>query len=153
PEVPATPAAPYAWLAFAGRWGQKEQGINNGPTGPATKPQWSAPIQWAATLRNTSVELPGGRTFGMSVGTFFCGAVTGGATVLNWSVIHPLPFIALLLLVLGALLGAVTATTWRPPDPYPLRKQRQGGQIFRATIRVYVENLPTFAAAGAIFVP
>jgi hypothetical protein len=153
PDVPSSPSAPYAWLAFGGRWGQKEAGINNGPTGPAAKPQWSAPIQWAAGLRNTSLELPGGRTLGVSVGNFFCDAVTGGALALDWSLIHPLPFIALLLLFLGALLGAVAATTWRPPDPHPLRRQRQGGQIFRATTRVYSRNLPTFAAAGAIFVP
>jgi hypothetical protein len=44
-------------------------------------------------------------------------------------------------------------TTWRPPDPHPLRQRRQGGQIFRATTRGYIQNLPTFAAAGAIFLP
>ena len=109
--VPSSAAAPYAWLAFEGRWGQKEKGINNGPTGPAAKPQWSAPIQWAAGLRNTSLELPGGRTLGVSVGGFFCGAVTAGATVLDWSLIHPLPFIALLLLILGGVLGAAAATS------------------------------------------
>ncbi len=151
--VPSSAAAPYAWLAFEGRWGQKEKGINNGPTGPAAKPQWSAPIQWAAGLRNTSLELPGGRTLGVSVGGFFCGAVTAGATVLDWSLIHPLPFIALLLLILGGVLGAAAATAWRPPDPHPLRRRREGGQIFRATTRVYAQNLPTFAAAGAIFIP
>jgi hypothetical protein len=79
--------------------------------------------------------------------------VTTGATVWNWAVIHPLPFIALLVLVLAGLLGAAAATTWTPPDPHPLRRQRQGGQIFRASTRVYLRNLPTFAAAGAIFVP
>ena len=153
PEIPTSASSPYAWLAYGGRWGQKEKGINNGPTGPASKPQWSAPIQWAAGLRNTSLELPGGRTFGVSVGTFFCDAVTRGAIALDWSLNHPVPFVALLLLFLGGLLGAVATTTWRPPDPHPLRQPRQGGQIFRATTRVYLQNLPTFAAAGAIFVP
>jgi hypothetical protein len=136
PDVPSSPSAPYAWLAFGGRWGQKESGINNGPTGPASKPQWSAPIQWAAGLRNTSLELPDSRPFGISVGNFFCGAVTGGAMVLDWSLIHPLPFIVVLLLVVGGLLGAMVATTWRPADPHPLRRRRQGGQIIRATTRV-----------------
>ena len=153
PDVPSSAVAPYAWLAFQGRWGQKERGINNGPTGPASKPQWSAPIQWAAGLRNTSLELPGGRPFGVSVGNFFCGGVTGGAKVLDWSLIHPVPFIALVLLGLGGLLGAAATTAWRPPDPHPLRAQRQGGQIFRASTRVYTRNPLTFAAAGAIFVP
>jgi hypothetical protein len=153
PDVPSSASAPYAWLAFQGRWGQKEKGINNGPTGPATKPQWVAPIEWGSGLRNTSVELPGGRPFGISVGNFFCGAVTGGATVLNWSIVHPVSFIAALLLVAGALLGAALTTTWRPPDPHPLRRQRQGGQIFRASRRVYARNLPMFVAAGANFLP
>jgi hypothetical protein len=79
--------------------------------------------------------------------------VTAGATILDWSLIHPLPFIALLLLLLGVLLAAVATTTWRPPDPHPLRRRRQGGQIFLATRRIYAQNLLTFAAAGAIFVP
>src|SRR5262249_21478538 len=142
-----------AWLALGGGWGEKEKGINNGPTGPATKPQWSAPIEWGNGLRNTSVELPGGRPFGVSVGTFFCGAVTAGATMLNWSLIHPVPFVAALLIVIGALFCAALTTTWRRPDPKPLRRQRQGGQIFRAARRVHARNLPTFVAAGAIFVP
>ena len=153
PDAPSSATAPYAWLAFEGRWGQKESGINNGPTGPASKPQWSAPIEWAAGLRTTSIEVPTGTAFGLSVGNFFCGAVTGGATVLNWALVHPLPFVALLALGLAGLLGAAVATTWRPPDPHQLRRRRQAGQIFSATPRVYAQNFLTFAAAGAIFVP
>jgi hypothetical protein len=153
PDIPSSALAPYAWLAFQGRWGQRERGINNGPTGPGAKEQWLTPIEWADGLRSTSVEVPGGRAFGVSVGNFFCGAVSRGAIALNWSLIHPVPFVALLLLVFAGLLVAVAATTWRPPDPHPLRMRRQGGQIFRATTRLYAENLPTFAVAGAIFVP
>ena len=153
PDVPSSAASPYAWLAFQGRWGQKEAGINNGPTGPASKPQWSAPIDWAAGLRNTSIEVPSGTAFGLSVGNFFCGAVTAGATALNWSLIHPVPFVALVLLALMGLLTALATTTWRPPDPRPIRRRRQGGQIFRATSRIYARNIPIFAAAGAIFLP
>jgi hypothetical protein len=153
PDVPASAASPHAWLAFQGRWGQKEAGINNGPTGPASKPQWSAPIEWAAGLRNTSIEVPSGTAFGLDVGNFFCGAVTAGATLLKWSLIHPVPFVALVLLALIGLLTALATTTWRPPDPRPIRRRRQGGQIFRATSRIYARNIPIFAAAGAIFLP
>ena len=153
PDIPSSASAPYAWLAFQGRWGQHERGINNGPTGPGEKPQWFAPIEWADALRTTSVEVPSGRAFGLSVGNFFCGAVARGAIMLNWSLIHPVPFVVLLLLVLVGLLAAVAVTTWRPADPHHLRMRPQGGQIFRATTRVYAEHLPTFAAAGAIFLP
>jgi hypothetical protein len=153
PAIPTSPSAPFAWLAFDGRWGQKEAGINNGPTGPGAKQQWSAPIEWADGLRNTSVEIPGSRPFGLNVGGFFCGAVSGGAIALNWSLIHPLPFVALLLLVVTSLFAVVVRTTWRPPDPHPLRRSRQGGQIFRATTRLYGLDLGFFAGVGAIIVP
>src|SRR5205807_7318928 len=35
---------------------------------------------------------------------FFCGAVSRGAITLNWSLIHPVPFVALVLLALAGLL-------------------------------------------------
>jgi hypothetical protein len=153
PDIPSSASAPYAWLAFQGRWGQKEAGINDGPTGPGAKQQWTAPIEWADGLRDTSVEVPSGTAFGLSVGNFFCGAVTRGALTLNWALLHPVPFLALVLLVLVGVLAAMASTTWRPPDPHPLRRRRQGGQIFWAAWRVYGENIPIFAAAGVIFVP
>jgi hypothetical protein len=153
PDAPSSASAPYAWLAFKGRWGQREAGINNGPTGPADKEQWLAPIEWSGGLRDTSIEVPSGTAFGLNVGNFFCGAVTGSATALNWALIHPVPFVALLLLSLAGLLVAIERTTWRPPDPHPLRRRRQGGQIFRAAWRVYAENIPVFLAAGVIFIP
>jgi hypothetical protein len=153
PDIPSSPSAPYAWLAFQGRWGQRESGINNGPTGPGAKEQWLAPIEWADGLRTTSFEVPSGRAFGLSVGNFFCGAVSAGAIALNWSLNHPVPFVALLILLVFGMLASLAATTWRPPDPEPMRMERQGGQIFRATTRIYAEHLPTFVAAGASFVP
>ncbi len=153
PDIPSSASAPYAWLAFQGRWGQREAGINDGPTGPGAKQQWTAPIEWADGLRDTSVEVPSGTAFGLSVGNFFCGAVTRGALAFNWALLHPVPFLALVLLVLVGVLVAMASTTWRPPDPHPLRRRRQGGQIFRAAWRVYGENIPIFAAAGVIFVP
>ena len=56
------------------------------------------------------------------------GAVTGGAIALNWALIHPVPFVALVLVALVGMLGAVAKTTWRPPDPTPIRRRRQGGR-------------------------
>jgi hypothetical protein len=153
PDIPASPSAPFAWLAFQGRWGQHEGGINNGPTGPGAKVQWSMPIEWADGLRDTSVEVPGANAFGLSVGGFFCGAVTGGAIVLNWSLLHPSPFLAVLAAIVLGLFAAAGRTTWRPPDAHPLRRQRRGGQIFRASVRVYGQQIGTFVGVGAIFIP
>jgi ABC-type sugar transport system permease subunit len=153
-QVPASASDPDAWLAFDGRWGQKEKGINNGPTGPATKPQWSAPIDWANGLRDSSVVVPEiPSTLGLSVTSFFCGAVTQGSIVLNWAIVHPVAFLVLVVVMAAAALAAVGRTTWRPPDPRPLRRERGGGQIFRAARRLYGNNLRMFTAMGAIFVP
>jgi hypothetical protein len=147
-------SSPYAWLAYDGRWGELEKGLNNGPTGPATKGSWSRPINWANSLRNNSVVVPETPGFlGLTVTGFFCGAVTQGSIVLNWAIYHPWAFLALLGIMMLAGVGAVTRTTWRPPDETPLRKVRGGGQIFRAARRLYGDNLGMFAAMGAIFVP
>jgi hypothetical protein len=152
--VPASARDPFAWLGFDGRWGQEEKGINNGPTGPATKDSWSAPIDWANGLRDESVEVPETPTaLGLSATSFFCGAVTQGSIVLNWAIVHPWAFLALVGFMAVVALGAVTRTTWRPPDPHPLRRERGGGQIFRAARRLYGNNLWTFMAMGVIFVP
>ena len=147
-------SSPYAWLAYDGRWGEQEKGLNNGPTGPATKGSWSRPINWANGLRDVSVEVPETPGFlGLTVTGFFCGAVTQGSIVLNWAIVNPWAFLALLGAIMLAAVAAVGRTTWRPPDPHPLRRSRGGGQIFRAAGRLYGNNLTLFVAMGAIFVP
>jgi len=51
PTAVASPDDQYAWLAFPGRWGGLERGVNNGPTGPSTKSQWLEPISWQERTR------------------------------------------------------------------------------------------------------
>jgi len=153
PETPASPSSPFAWLAFHGLWGQREKGIYNGPTGPAAKEQWSQPIEWADGLRDGSVTIPGTKTLGPTVTNFFCDAVKQSAVALNWWLVHPLPVVALLALIPLGGLAAAGRTRWRPPDPYPLREQRAGGQILRATRRLYMRDPRTFVTLGAVLLP
>ena len=40
----AAEQGPFKWLSYDGRWGEKEKGFNNGPTGPTTKTVWSEPF-------------------------------------------------------------------------------------------------------------
>ena len=49
----------FKWLSYDGRWGEKEKGFNNGPTGPQTKTVWREPFAWMAEQRTTSPRLPG----------------------------------------------------------------------------------------------
>ncbi len=153
PDVPSSASAPFAWLAFHGRWGQKERAVNNGPTGPAAKEQWVHPIEWAAGLRAGSVTVPGTKTLGPALTNFFCGAVSTTSSALIWGLVHPAPFIVLLALVPLACLASARRTTWRPADPYPVEGHRGGGQILGAAARLYWRNRRTFLTLGLVFVP
>ncbi|HEX6458415.1 MAG TPA: hypothetical protein VF032_05820 [Thermoleophilaceae bacterium] len=153
PEVPDSASQPFAWLAFHGRWGQREKGFNNGPTGPSAKEAWTQPIEWADGLRDSSVTVPGTRTFGPSVTHFFCGAVKQVSVVLNWALVHPFPFYIFAGLVLAGTGQAARRTTWRPVLREPLRMRRGGGQILRAALRIYLSDARTFLGIGAAFVP
>ena len=46
PSDAAAVGAAYPWLDYTGRWGQRETSFYNGPTGPNTKDQWTAPLTW-----------------------------------------------------------------------------------------------------------
>src|SRR5579863_770776 len=77
PHTPVPQDSPFAWLNFPGRWGQRQPSVNNGPLGPANADRevWTHPITWADGLRTSSLVVPGGRTLGLSVTSFFCGSV------------------------------------------------------------------------------
>lgn len=153
PALPSSPSAPFAWLAYHGLWGQRERGFNNGTTGPVAKQQWAHPIEWADGLRDSSVTVPGTRTVGPALTKFFCGAVGQVATTYNWSVLHPGPFLAVLVALVIGLLVAALRTRWRPAGPFPVRGRRRGGQIFQAAPRLYTRDVRTFVTLGAVFVP
>jgi hypothetical protein len=156
PNTPVPSDSSFAWLNFPGRWGQKQPGINNGPLGPASgedREVWTHPITWSEGLRTHSLTVPGGRVLGLSVTSFFCGAVDHASIAMNWGLVHPALFFTLLGLVVAAGAGTAGRTRWRPPDPRPIRHSRGGGQILRAARRLYLENPRTFVGIGAVFIP
>lgn len=155
PDTPAPRDSPFAWLNFPGRWGQKQRGINDGPLGPANpeREAWVHPITWSQGLRTHSLTVPGGRALGLSVTSFFCGAVEHASVAMIWSLLHPAPFFVLLGLVVVAGVGTASRTQWTPPDPRPFRRARKGGQILRAARRLYGQNPGTFIGIGVVFVP
>ncbi len=74
-EAPTT--GDLAWLAYPGRWGQKEPLFNNGPTGPVSKDQWEDPLGWVeAEGRTTAVDIPFG---GTSATDAFCDISRSGS--------------------------------------------------------------------------
>ncbi len=155
PDTPVPVYSQFAWLDFQGRWGQLQRSVNNGPLGPANADRevWTHPITWAEGLRTSSLIVPGGRVLGLSVTSFFCGAVEHASTAIIWSLIHPAPFLVLVGLVVAAGVGTARRTRWRPPDPRPIRRSRGAGQILGAARRLYRGNAWTFIGIGAVFIP
>ena len=143
----------YPWIAFQGRWGERQPAFFNGPTGPNLKTQWTEPIKWSQGWRSRSYAVPTGGLFGTGATDFFCGAVTIGSKGLIQLLRNP----GATLIGLGALLAialfAATRTRWRPSAPLRIARRRRWGQILTAAGRMYVANWPLFLGIGLLFIP
>jgi hypothetical protein len=154
PTSVSSPSDKFAWLGFTGRWGQKETGFNNGPTGPNTKKQWLEPIHWEEhSLRKSSVKIPALHSLGPSITGFFCGAVAAGSNVLTFTQQKPLLGIAILLGALAVIALILTRTRWRPVEAEPIEGQRAVGQILRTAFLLYRRHRRLFLGIGAVFIP
>jgi hypothetical protein len=144
---------PLAWLAFQGRWGQRESGFFNGPTGPFAKERWTAPVAWQDSLRDSSVVVPGGDRQGTAVVNAFCRTVEWGSSALVFAFRSPV--VALVIGVLVMLLSAALAsrTRWSPVATTPLREPRAIGQIIRAALRVWRDHPLTMVWVGLVYIP
>ena len=128
---------PFAWTDYYGRWGEKEKGYNNGPTGPQTKTQWREPFAWMAAQRTTSPRLPGGTIAGPQVTKAFCGTVAVASELINLDASSP-PAAAATIVAALVLIGLfIGFTRWRPVEIDTLRRRRALGQILRASRQFY----------------
>jgi len=154
-QVPTRPGpgSPYHWLTYEGRWGQWEKGFNNGPTGPASKDRWLAPMTWMEEIRSTSPRLPAGSVLGPSVTKSFCGAVADVTSFLNHTQDTPWVPIAVLLALLALIAFVAWRTRWLPLDLDDLRRGRAFGQLLLAAVGVYWRHWRTFAAIGLTSIP
>jgi len=154
PET-ASERGPFKWLSYDGRWGEKEKGFNNGPTGPTTKTVWREPFAWMAEQRTTSPRLPGGSIAGPQITGVFCGAVASASDLIN---LDARSRAAAILTIVGlAVLIAlfVGLTRWRPVDLEQLRARRAFGQLIRTARQLYGRHwrvLLTIALAGLVIV-
>jgi hypothetical protein len=154
PET-ASEQGPFKWLSYDGRWGEKEKGFNNGPTGPTTKTVWREPFAWMAAQRTASPRLPGGSIAGPQITGAFCGAVAQVSDFINLEAkSRPLAIGTLIFLaVLIALF--VGFTRWGPVDLAQLRAKRSFGQLVRAARQLYGRHwtlLVPIALAGLVIV-
>jgi hypothetical protein len=135
---------PFAWTDYYGRWGEKEKGYNNGPTGPQTKTVWSEPFAWMAKQRTTSPRLPGGTLAGPQVTKAFCGAVEAASHLINLDAQSPPAAVGTVIVILVLLVLFVGVTAWRPVDIDTLRRRRALGQILRAARQFYGRHWKVF---------
>jgi hypothetical protein len=143
----------YPWLAFEGRWGERQRSFFDGPTGPNDKASWLHPIQDAeANWRDDSTTVPAGKVLGPSGTGVFCTAVGTGSNLLR----ETLDRIWLLVLILAALVAliwyAASRTRWSDAAPLPARMRRAWGQTVVSALRLFRERPRLFAAFAAAFV-
>jgi hypothetical protein len=142
----------YPWLAFEGRWGERQRSFFDGPTGPNMKVSWTAPIQDAeATWRDDSSTVPAGTLLGPSSTSAFCTAVATGSNLLR----ETLDRTWLLGLVLTSLVVliwfAASRTRWSDADPLPARRRRAWGQAVVAALRLWRHRPGLFASFAGAF--
>jgi hypothetical protein len=154
PEA-ASERGPFKWLSYDGRWGEKEKGFNNGPTGPTTKTVWREPFAWMADQRTTSPRLPGGSIAGPQITGAFCGAVAQVSDFINLEAKSrslAIATIAGFALLIALFVGL---TRWGPVDLTELRAKRAFGQLVRTARRLYGRHwrvLVPVALAGLVIV-
>src|SRR3954451_14215004 len=153
PDAPTGPDDPYAWLAFPGRWGERQESPNNGPTGPAMKPRWTAPVTWQQDLRPSSFVVPGGSAAAPPVISAFCSVVGYGSQVFISFRQSPGKVLALLGILLLLVVLLFRRTSWRVVATEPVVMRRRAGEIVRASWSLYRARAPAFAALGVIAVP
>ena len=113
----APTTGPFAWLSFAGVWGERVRGPYSGPTGPAFKRQWEEPVGWSEGWRNGGLAVPDGASLGPTATGVFCSGVAAGSVAVLRLLYDPLT--ALLVLAVVALIATVLVrrTRWSPVAP------------------------------------
>jgi hypothetical protein len=153
PDSVDDPSDPLAWVSYSGRWGERQSGPFNGPTGPAVKERWLDPMPWFDELRSSSVVIPAGDSDTVGVISGFCSVVERGSRTLTSFTISPTRvligafFLALLVRFL------VRRTDWTAVPAEPLRERRQAGQIIRGAATTYRAAPLLFMALGLLYLP
>ena len=153
PGEAAAAQAAYPWIAFEGRWGERQEAFYNGPTGPNLKLQWAEPITWAEVWRDNGYAVPAGGAFGTDATDFFCGAVEAGSNLVLRIAESPTTALAVLAGFLVLVVYVLTRTPWRPTAPLRVARRRSWGQTLTASWRMYTSRPLLFLGIGLLAVP
>lgn len=144
---------PLAWLEFDGRWGERQGGPFNGPTGPTDKERWAEPADWFDELRPSSVVIPAGEGAADEVIGAFCGVVEGGSNLLIRFTTSPLTTLIGLAIVFFVVRFFARRTDWGIVPATPLVQRRRGGQVLRGATNAYRRSPGTYVLFGLVCVP
>ncbi len=153
PDSVGDAASPLAWLGFSGRWGERQSGPFNGPTGPTAKERWLEPVDWHNELRPSSVVIPAGDSFGASVISGFCGVVEWGSGTLISFTTSPTKVLIGFGVVFLLVSWLVRRTDWTRVLPLPLRRRRRTGQIIRIAGTAYRADPRSLLTFGLFYLP
>lgn len=153
PETVESADDPFAWIAYEGRWGERQSGPFNGPTGPNAKERWDDPAAWFDELREASVVVPAGDSQARFVVDVFCGLVEGGSSLLIVASTSPAVLAAAAVLIFLGLRTLARRTSWTPVPTRPLRRDRRTGQAFRGAFDEYRRSPLGFALLAVVYVP
>jgi VPS62-like protein len=153
PDSVADKNDPLAWLAFNGRWGERQSGPFNGPTGPAAKERWLDPAPWFEDLRDDSVVIPGGDSEGKSIIDVFCDVVARGSQALINFKMSPAKVVFTVVVLALLVWFVVRRTAWDEVEPRPVRRRRRVGQIIRAALEAYQREPFVFLLFGLVYIP
>ncbi len=153
PDSVEDAADPLAWLAFEGRWGERQGGPFNGPTGPMAKGRWLEPVDWHDELRPTSVVIPAGDSLGNTVINGFCGVVEWGSGTLISVTTSPTRAVVALVVLMLALSWLAGRTDWERVVAVPLRRRRRAGQIIRLAATAHAVAPRSLLTFGLVYLP
>jgi len=153
PSDPTVATERFPWIAFEGRWGERQRAIYNGPTGPNLKSQWTDPITWAEGWRDRSYAIPAGGYLGSGATDFFCEAVESGSMLLVKLTNEPGLVLALLAALTALVVLLAIRATWTPTAPLRVARRRSWGQVLTAAARMYASRPFLFVGIGLVTLP
>ena len=153
PDEVSGPDDEFAWLDFAGRWGERQAGPFNGPTGPTDKDRWTDPVDWHDSLRTSSAVVPAGDSQADAIVNGFCTVVEGGSAALILFKTSPLTLVVALGILFLLLRWFANRTVWTKVPAIPLIMRRRAGEIIRAAAGSYRRRFAVLVTIGLVYVP
>jgi hypothetical protein len=153
PTASSGPDDEFAWLDYHGRWGERQSGAFNGPTGPQGKERWTNPVDWHDELRSGSVVVPTGDSQADAIVNTFCTVVERGSGALVTLKTSPLRLLVTLAVVAGIGWWLASRTVWDRVDALPMVRRRRAGQIIRASAGSYRRRAAVLITIGLVYLP